>query len=183
MSDLDPVLARLILIGAPGAGKTRLGKRVARLLRIKFIDTDKTIVAEHGPIAQIFSEYGEEHFRRLERLAVSAALGESAVVALGGGAVLNEQTQTDLSGARVVQLTVSADAVSERIRGSKRPLLKAGLEDWVRLVESRAPLYERLAARTWDTSAKPLDDIAAEVADWVQHDLIMQTAVDKEPRQ
>lgn len=183
MSDTVRVLARLVLIGAPGAGKTRLGKRIARLLRVKFIDTDKTIVAEHGSIAQIFSEFGEDRFRTLERQAVSAALCEPAVVALGGGAVLNEQTQADLIHARVVQLTVSANAVTERIRGSKRPLLKDGLDDWVNLVKGRAPLYERLATRTWDTSTRPLDDIAAEVADWVRHDSIEQAEVQKEQSQ
>lgn len=183
MSHQGTVAARLVLIGAPGAGKTRLGKRIARLLTTPFIDTDKAIVAEHGPIAQIFQEYGEAYFRRLERAAVAAALREPAVVSLGGGAVLDEQTQAELIDARVVQLTVSADAVRERISGNKRPLLKDGLDDWVRLVESRKALYGRLATRTWDTSLKPLDDIAVEVADWVRDDLVAQSAVQKEPTQ
>jgi len=50
--------AVVVLIGAPGAGKTRTGKRLARLLGVPFIDTDKRIVAAHGPIATIFEDHG-----------------------------------------------------------------------------------------------------------------------------
>jgi shikimate kinase len=157
----------VVLIGAPGAGKTRLGKRIARLLDVPFIDTDKRIVAEHGVIADIFREHGEAHFRALEREQVALALSQHAVVALGGGAVLDEDTQRDLDGQRVVQLTVSAAAVEKRITGDKRPLVN-GVEAWTALVESRRPLYDRLSTRTFDTSNVPLDHIAADVVGWIQ---------------
>jgi len=170
MTTAGPVRARLILIGAPGAGKTRLGKRIARLLRIGFVDTDKRIVAEHGPIAQIFEEHGEAHFRTLEREAVAGALREAAVVSLGGGAVLDADTQADLAGQHVALLTVSAEAVAARIGGDKRPLLKGGIPAWSALVESRRELYESLASRVWDTSTRALDDIAGDIADWVRQD-------------
>lgn len=183
MAEAETVRAYLVLIGAPGAGKTRLGKRIARLLRIPFIDTDKRIVAVHGPINQIFEEHGEAYFRGLERQVVAEALREVAVVALGGGAVLDPHTATQLENARVAQLTVSADAVVERIGGNKRPLLKDGIEAWVRLVDSRRATYERLATRSWDTSTVPLDNLAAEIADWVEHDLATQKAIPKEQTQ
>jgi shikimate kinase len=170
MSNAGPIRARLVLIGAPGAGKTRLGKRVARLLRVRFVDTDKRIVAEHGPIAQIFEEHGEKRFRALEREAVAQALREDAVVSLGGGAVLDADTRAELAGRRVALLTVSAEAVAARIGGGKRPLLKDGVQAWVALVESRRALYESLASRSWDTSNLPLDDIAGDIADWVRSD-------------
>ena len=67
----------LVVIGAPGAGKTRVGKRVARLLRVPFIDTDRRIVMRHGPIAQIFTGRGEDHFRKLERLEVQRATADA----------------------------------------------------------------------------------------------------------
>lgn len=156
----------LVLIGPPGSGKTRLGKRVARNLGLRFLDTDKVIVAEHGSIAAIFAEQGEPHFRRLEREAVVRALAEDAVVSLGGGAVLDADTQVDLAGHRVVLLTVSAAAVAGRIGGPKRPLLAGGIEAWTALVESRRELYERLGDRVWDTSHRPLDAIAVEIAEW-----------------
>jgi shikimate kinase len=162
--DQRPVV---VLIGAPGAGKTRLGKRVARLLDVPFIDTDKRIVAAHGPIADIFRDHGEPRFRAIEREEVARALLEHAVVALGGGAVLDENTQRDLDGLPVVQLTVSAEAVERRISGDKRPLVN-GIEAWTALVEARRPLYDRLTTRTFDTSHLPLDHIAADVVGWIQ---------------
>lgn len=165
MSGPRPIL---VVIGAPGAGKTRVGKRVARLLRAPFVDTDRRVVLRHGPIAQVFSGRGEAHFRRIERIEVARALGERAVVSLGGGAVLDTDTQRDLAGLPVALMTVSAEAVAGRI-GTKRPLLRdGGVAAWEKLVAGRQELYERLASRTWDTSDRPVDQIAAEVADWVR---------------
>ena len=158
-----------VLIGPPAAGKSRIGKRVAKLLGVTFTDTDSQIVAAHGKIADIFAEHGEPHFRALEREAVRAALAGSGVVSLGGGAVLDPDTQADLRGLPVVLLTASADAVRKRIRGGKRPLLATGgIEAWQRLVAERTPTYEALATRTWDTSTRPADQLAAEIADWLR---------------
>ena len=160
----------VVLIGAPGAGKTRLGKRLAKLLGVPFIDTDKRIVAEHGAIAEIFAQHGEPHFRGLERAAVAAALGENAVVALGGGAVLDLDTRAELADHRVVQLTVTPEAVEKRIAGGKRPLVRDGIGAWVALVEARQPIYDSLARMTIDTSRRPLDHIATEILAWIQED-------------
>ena len=157
----------VVMIGAPGAGKTRTGKRVARLLRVPFIDTDRRIVLRHGPIAQLFAARGEEQFRRIERLEVQRALQERAVVSLGGGAVLDEDTQRELEHLPVALLTVSAEAVASRI-GDKRPLLThGGVEAWEKIAEARRSTYERLATRTWDSSNRPIDAIAQEIADWI----------------
>ncbi|MDQ1564027.1 MAG: shikimate kinase [Actinomycetota bacterium] len=155
----------VVLIGPPGSGKTKLGKRVAKALGLPFIDTDKRVVAEHGPIADIFGTHGEPHFRDLERAAVIEALAEDAVVSLGGGAILDEGTQRDLDGRLVALITVSAEAVVERLEGDKRPLV-TGIESWQVLVDARRETYERLASRTWDTSHRPLDAIAEEIAQW-----------------
>ena len=160
--------AVVVLIGAPGAGKTRTGKRLARLLDVPLIDTDKRIVAEHGAIAGIFAEHGEPHFRALEREAVATALAERAVVTLGGGAVLDAATQADLAGHRVVQLTVSPAAVESRISGGKRPLLKDGIGAWEALVATRQPIYDRLSQLSIDTSRQPLDRVAQQIAEWLE---------------
>ena len=72
----------MVLIGAPGAGKTRTGKRVARLLGVPFVDSDREIVREHGPIPAIFEHFGEPYFRALERDAVAASVRQYAVVAM-----------------------------------------------------------------------------------------------------
>lgn len=161
-SDRPPV----VLIGPMGAGKTRIGKRVARILRTGFVDTDKVIVAENGPIPEIFATQGELHFRALERAAVVKALAGSDVVALGGGAVLDDETRADLTAHRVVLVTVSPEAVEPRIANGRRPLLRDGLTDWERIYAERRHLYEQLARLTVDTSRRPIDSVAKEVAAW-----------------
>ena len=156
----------VVLIGPMGAGKTRIGKRVARILGTGFVDTDKVIVAENGPIAAIFRAQGEPHFRALERAAVKHALEGDDVVALGGGAILDDETRAELSTHRVVLVTVSAAAVAPRIADGRRPLLRDGLTDWERIYAERRHLYEQLAKLTVDTSHRPIGDIAKEVAAW-----------------
>lgn len=160
--------ARLVLIGPMGAGKTRVGKRVARLLDVPFADTDKLVVAEHGPIAAIFAEHGEPFFRGLERAAVERALAGDGIVSLGGGAVLDPATRADLAALPVVLLTVSARAVEGRLGAGKRPLIRNGVSDWQRIYDERRPLYEEVADVTVDTSHRPYDAIAEEVAAWAQ---------------
>jgi shikimate kinase len=160
--------AVVVLIGAPAAGKTRTGKRLARILNVPLIDTDKRIVEEYGPISEIFATRGEEHFRSLERVEVIDALREPAVVTLGGGAILDRDTQADLSSLPVVQLTVSAEAVASRITGGKRPLLAAGgVDAWATLVAARRPIYDRISQLTIDTSHQPLDAVATQIARWL----------------
>lgn len=156
----------VVFIGPPGAGKTRLGKRVARLLKSEFVDTDRRIVAKYGPIPEIFAQRGEDQFRAFERAEVAQALHEAAVVSLGGGAVLNTDTQSELAGMRVVLVTVSAEVVESRILSSNRPLA-GDMAAWTRLVEERRHIYEKLATRSWDTSHQPIDRIATEIADWI----------------
>ncbi len=89
----------VVLIGPPGAGKTTVGRRVAKALGLPFTDTDRAIVQAHGSIADIFREHGEPRFRQLERAQVAAALAEDGVVSLGGGAVLDPATRADLAAA------------------------------------------------------------------------------------
>lgn len=159
----------VVLIGPPAAGKTRLGKRLAKRLGVAFVDTDARVVAEHGAIAEIFAERGEPHFRALERAAVAAALREGGVVSLGGGAVLDPDTRADLAGLRVVLLTVQPEAIAQRIAGGKRPLV-TDIESWKRLVAERAELYASLAEYTADTSSRPIETIVEEIADWVEQE-------------
>lgn len=158
----------LVLIGPMGAGKTRLGRRVARELDLPFVDTDRNIVAQHGPIPTIFDEQGEPVFREYERLAVAEALTQSAVISLGGGAVLDEDTRRDLLDHTVVFLTVTADAVLTRMDTSRRPLLNDGPEAWQRIFDERLPLYTQLATTTVDTSSGSPEDLATSIARWAK---------------
>jgi len=169
------VSGAIVLIGAPGAGKTRTGKRVARALGIPHIDTDKRFVAEHGAIGEFFEAYGEPEFRRIERELVADAVREDAIVSLGGGAVLDPATQELLEGLTVIQLTSSVEAIRERIErepdeAAKRPLLAGGgVEAWSRLVEARRPIYDRLATVTIDTSHRTFESVAEEVVEWLRN--------------
>ena len=158
----------VVLIGPMAAGKSRIGSRVAEVLGVQFIDTDKVIVDEHGAISDIFATDGEERFRQLEAAAIAAALEADAIISIGGGGVLHPATRALLADAAVVYLSVDADAVKSRIGGGKRPLLKNGLDDWLRIYDERRPTYEELATIHIDTSNRDIDSIADEVAAWVR---------------
>ncbi|WP_243696851.1 shikimate kinase [Labedella endophytica] len=164
----DPDVRALVLIGPMAAGKSKIGRRVARHLGVPFTDTDRMIVSEHGPIPAIFESEGEDAFRAYERAAVARSVGKRSVVSLGGGAVLHPDTATLLESATVVYLTVSAEVVRSRIAGSNRPLLTDGIESWERIFAERRPTYERLATATWDTSRLPISRLADEIADWAR---------------
>lgn len=160
----------IVLIGPMGAGKTSIGKRVARALGLTFADSDAAVVREHGPIEDLFRDKGEAHFRALEREAVRASLARGGVVALGGGAVLDADTQRDLADHRVVLLTVGPQTIESRIRGTKRPLLQGtdAVARWTAVYESRRPVYERLADVTFDTSAGPLQQVVDAIVAWAR---------------
>jgi shikimate kinase len=159
----------LVFIGPMASGKSKIGRRVARTLRVPFIDTDKEIVAEHGAITEIFAQHGEDHFRSLERAAVAAALQhDRVIVSLGGGAVLDPATQADLRSVTVISLSTTAEAVRKRTRNAKRPLLAAGPDAWQRIYDERRPVYEALASIHFDTSTRPVDAIAADIVKWVK---------------
>ena len=149
-----------VLIGPPAAGKSRLGRRVATRLGVEFVDTDKRVVAQHGPIPEIFASEGEAQFRVWEREAVVDALVSPGIVALGGGAVLNPDTQRELEDLFVILVTATPEAIAPRLVAGKRPLLAGGIDAWVALVAERQPVYDRLADFSVDTSRGTMDGIA-----------------------
>jgi shikimate kinase len=158
----------LVLVGPMGAGKTSVGRRVARRLGVAFIDTDIRIARAHGPFPAISAEHGDDHCRGLEREAVRAALDEGGVVSLGGGAVTDAGTRELLRQHPVVYLTVTPEAVAERITGSGRPLLAGEdpVERWTEIFAQRRDLYDEVATVTFDTSRRPMQRIAEEIAAW-----------------
>ncbi|GAA4264775.1 shikimate kinase [Frondihabitans peucedani] len=161
----------VVLIGPMGAGKTSVGKRVAKSLGVRFIDTDRVVAREHGPIPTLFETLGEPGFRALERDAVRDAVAQPVVVSLGGGAVLDPATRALLRELPVVLLTVTPEAVESRISGSDRPLLHDdGLAAWKAIAAERAPLYADLADLTLDTSHRPLSHVVADIVTWVGTD-------------
>jgi shikimate kinase/3-dehydroquinate synthase len=135
----------LALIGFMGAGKSRLGRELGRLTHRPFVDTDEEIEKRFGPIGELF-ERSEPEFRRIEEQVVAEALaGPTAVIALGGGAVLSEATRKRLRRtAFVAWVTVDVETAWSRVRDSGRPLAR-DREQFGRLFEDRVDAYDVLA--------------------------------------
>lgn len=118
----------IALVGFMSAGKSTIGKRLARKLKCTFFDTDDMVVKEHGGISDIFYNEGEPAFRRYEQAALARVLEEGApgVIALGGGALTLEENQKALKKrAYRIFIKVAPEQALERMRRSKvvRPLL------------------------------------------------------------
>ena len=135
----------LALIGFMGAGKSKLGRELARLTNRPFVDTDREIEKRFGPIGELF-ERGEPEFRQIEEQVVAEALaGPTAVIALGGGAVVSESTRKRLRRtAFVAWVTVDVDTAWSRVRSSSRPLAR-DREQFGHLFDERMELYDLLA--------------------------------------
>lgn len=160
----------IVLIGPPAAGKSRAGRRLSKRLGGSYADTDKVIVAEHGPIIEIFRQHGEPEFRRIEREVVAEALATHDVVSLGGGAPMDALTQALLESDAhtVVLLTARPEAIAERIGAdSKRPLI-TGIDSWNEIYARRRETYERLADISFDTSFRPMTRIADDIIAWLE---------------
>ena len=155
MPDRARLALPIVLVGPMGAGKSRVGHRLAASVDAPFIDSDLRIAERYGPIDEIFDREGEEYFRIVEREVVAEALREEAVISLGGGAVLHPDTRDDLAGLAVVWLQVSREAVRPRLAGGNRPLIaEGGLDRWSAILEQRRPLYEAVADLSIDTSRR-----------------------------
>ncbi|MFI6825408.1 shikimate kinase [Micromonospora sp. NPDC050187] len=156
-----------VLVGAPGAGKTTVGRALATALDVEFRDTDEDIERMAGkPIPEIFVDEGETHFRTLERAAVAAGLAScSGVLALGGGAVLAEENRAALVGHTVVYLSVElTDAIRRVDLGAGRPLLAINPRATLRyLLDQRRPFYQEVATATVVTDGRDPEDIVTEV--------------------
>jgi shikimate kinase len=153
---------RVVLVGAPGAGKTTIGRSVAHRLGVNFRDTDADIAAAAGkPVSQIFVDDGEPAFRAMEVAAVAEALRtHDGVLALGGGAVLAPATQEALRGHRVVYLEVTLATAARRVGFNRdRPLLLHNPRATLRaLLDDRRPVYQSVA-----TVVVPADGRVSEV--------------------
>ncbi|HEY1642407.1 MAG TPA: shikimate kinase [Streptosporangiaceae bacterium] len=153
----------IVLVGFMGAGKSTVGRQLARTLGLPFTDADQAIEEQAGqPIREIFATAGEEAFRDLEREVITGLLTapEDAVLALGGGAVETAAIRAALAGHQVVFLQISLDEALARVgHDTGRPLL--GDPDLAGLFARRQDRYAAVAAITVRVGA---DRTAAEVS-------------------
>lgn len=150
---------KAVLVGLPGAGKSTIGRRLAKALGVGMLDTDAAIEQQTGrTIADIFAVDGEAEFRRIEEQVVRAALQEhDGVVSLGGGAVTSPGVRAALAGHTVIYLEISvAEGVRRTSGNTVRPLLAGPdrTETYRALTTQRAPLYRRVATIRVDTNRR-----------------------------
>ena len=161
----------LFLIGPMGAGKSAVGRQLARALHLEFKDSDDEIEARTGvDIPFIFEKEGEEGFRKREARVIDELSQQSGLVlATGGGAVIDEKTRSRL-GARgyVVYLQTSVDQQLERTRGGReRPLLESDdpREVLEALMTLREPMYREIADLIVNTDGRRVNAVAKEVVE------------------
>lgn len=161
----------LFLIGPMGAGKSAVGRHLARLMHMDFVDSDDEIEARTGvDIAFIFEKEGEEGFRKREvKVIDELSQREGVVLATGGGVVMDDGSRSKL-GARgyVVYLKTSVDQQLQRTqRGRERPMLANGDREKVLsdLMEARDPLYREIADLVVDTDGRRVQKVAKEIFD------------------
>ncbi|MGW2636713.1 shikimate kinase [Streptomyces sp. NPDC001348] len=159
----------IVLVGPMGVGKSTVGQLLAERLGVAYRDTDDDIVAAEGrTIAEIFVDEGEAVFRAIEKAAVHQALAEhEGVLALGGGAVLDEDTRGLLVGHRVVYLSMDVEeAVKRTGLNAARPLLAVNpRKQWRELMEARRHLYEEVATAVVPTDGRMPEEVTQAALD------------------
>lgn len=165
-------MTAIVIVGAPGAGKSTVGRRLARRWGVSFRDSDQMVEAEAGKsVADIFVDEGEASFRARERDVIAQALDDpDGVLALGGGAVLDESTRARLEQAPCVWLRVGVGEAAKRVGlNTNRPLLLGNVRGTLMaLLDERTPLYEHVATWTVDTDGRTVDEVVEDVASQVE---------------
>ena len=164
---------KVVLIGPPGSGKSTVATELAKLLHLTVRDTDQDVETNTGKsIADLFIEEGEPAFRALEVQAVAAAISEhNGVLSLGGGAPITPATADLLetyksTAGEVVFLDVSLANVAPRVGfNQSRPLLLGNPRaKWQELMNSRRPVYEKLASIIVSTDDISATEVAEKIA-------------------
>jgi shikimate kinase len=144
----------VVLVGPPGALTAETGRELAARLGASLRDTDEAVEKAAGKsVADVFVEDGEPAFRQLEREAVVQALDGDGVVVLGSGSVMDPLTEHAVAGHVVAFLDVSVADAARRLGFSRERPVGIGnpRASWLRLMEHRRPIYERVASFRVDT--------------------------------
>ncbi|QUH24829.1 chorismate mutase [Serpentinicella alkaliphila] len=158
----------IVLVGFMGTGKTSVGKQLASMLAMEYIDIDETIEKSQGmSIGSIFESKGEQYFRELEsKCVIELEAKSSSVISCGGGIVLNNNNILSLKkNGKVFLLTAKPETIYTRLKqDSSRPLLKSKSEDEIKeLLEKRRKLYMDCADIIVNTDNKSIEDICMEI--------------------
>jgi shikimate kinase len=160
----------IVLVGAPGSGKSTVGALLAERLGMEFVDVDAVIEERIGKsVAEIFADDGEPAFRKLEEDTTAEQLRRPGVLALGGGAVLSAATRKALRDHQVVWLRVGVPAALHRVGlDTARPLLLGNVRGrLIKLLGERTPLYDEVAVARVDTDdSRPEEVVDAIVRIW-----------------
>lgn len=160
-------MATIVLVGVPGAGKSTVGKLLAKELNFEFFDSDQVIEARAGKsVSDIFTQDGEPTFRQLEHDVIAELLDSAnSVLALGGGSLGNAETRLNVQNATVVWLVAGlAQAVDRVGMNRNRPLLLGNVRGQLAdLMAAREPLYKEVADIGVDTSKLIPSEVVTEI--------------------
>jgi shikimate kinase len=168
--------ANLFLIGPMGAGKSTIGRQLAKDMKLEFYDVDQEIEARTGAdIAWIFEIEGEEGFRKREAAVIDdLSQRQGIVLATGGGAVLNVDTRNKLAarGTVVYLYTTVEQQVRRTARDKRRPLLQNPTPEstLLDLMSLRDPLYREVADVVVATDGRTVRSVALEVIRLLERD-------------
>ena len=160
-------MSTIVLVGVPGAGKTTVGKLLAKELGRDFFDSDQVIEARAGKsVSDIFTQDGEPAFREIEHdVIVDLLESNNAVLALGGGSLGNDETRAKVKDATAVWLVTGlAQAVDRVGMNRNRPLLLGNVRGQLAvLMAAREPWYKEVAAIGVDTSKLIPTEVVTEI--------------------
>ena len=171
---------KVILIGYRASGKSSVGKRVAKSLSLEFLDIDEQIMARYDnrSVADIWSQFGEPHFRETECDVTEFACQQNEIViALGGGTPMQYRAYKaieDATDALRVYLKAPAGVLFARSQSDTSNLQnrpgfsndRSGLDEVKHVLEIREPTYEKLADKVIDVEKTSLESIVEQIVDW-----------------
>lgn len=169
------ITRNVILVGPMGVGKTTIGRALAKLLHLEFVDSDQRIEDRTGvSISTIFDFEGEDGFRKREETIIEELTRlKGVVLATGGGAILSESNRVAMRNSGiVVYLHAPVDMQMDRTRNSRnRPLLEGGdrREILEKLMEEREPLYRQEADLVVVTDTRTPQAVAQDIAQEVRN--------------
>ena len=166
----------IFLIGPMGAGKSTIGRHLAKMVKLEFYDSDQVIEERTGAdISWIYDVEGEDGFRKREEGIIDELSKLSGIVlATGGGAIVSSANRSVLAArGAVVYLQTSFDAQMQRIaRDKKRPLLQQAKApesdiDLQAIMVEREPLYVEIADLAVDTDGRSMKAVTADIIEWL----------------